>query len=60
MIDTTNEFLVGTNGREVVIMNPPHGPITKEQALRLATYLIILSGATDEETDAMYNAVANT
>lgn len=59
-VDTINEFLVGANGHGVVVMNPPRGPISKEQAIRLAAYLIALSGATDEEVDAMRNAVEST
>lgn len=59
-IDTTNEYLVGAQGDRVVVVMPPRGPMTKEQALRLAVYLRVLSGATDAEYDAMHNAVVST
>ena len=43
-IETINDFLVGRNkSGQFVMVNPPRGPFTREQALRLAAYLIIMS-----------------
>lgn len=51
-----NEFAVGRAGDHVVVMRPPR-LLTKEQAIALAVYLRVLSGASDEEWDAVHNAV---
>lgn len=42
MIDTSNDFLVGSNGEKVVIMNPPR-QMTHDQALRLAAWLVAIA-----------------
>ncbi len=42
-IDTVNEFLVASTQGGLVIMNPPRGRITSDQAIRLAAYLVVMS-----------------
>jgi hypothetical protein len=44
-----NEFLVSIHGDKIAILMPPRGPITKEQALRLAAYIVTLA---DPQGDA--------
>lgn len=46
-MDTTNEFLVGSGGDGIVILRPPRGSITKEQALRLAAHLVAMADYSD-------------
>lgn len=48
-IDITNKFLVADHGGKIVIMRPPMAPLSKDDALLLAAYLVTLSLATDEE-----------
>jgi hypothetical protein len=44
MIDTANNFLVGMRGAgEIVIMNPPRGPISPDEALVLAATLVAIA-----------------
>jgi len=41
--DPTNRFFVGVRGgAEIVIQRPPHRPITREEALNLAAYLLVM------------------
>jgi len=60
-IDTTNDFLVssGPSGG-VRIMMLPTGPIGKEQALRLAAWLVAMTGSNMGDLEPVYEAVANT
>lgn len=38
-----NEFMVSVAGDKIAILAPPRGPITKEQALRLAAWIVALA-----------------
>ena len=38
-----NEFLVSVAGDKIVILAPPRGPITREQALHLAAWIVTLA-----------------
>jgi hypothetical protein len=40
-IETMNDHLVGSNGAGVVVTLPPMGPMSNEEALRLAAWLVI-------------------
>lgn len=42
-IDTTNKSIVGASGGGVVIMNPPRGLLSPDDAINLAVYLVLLS-----------------
>lgn len=46
-MDTFNKFAVGSNGSKVVVTNPPRGPISNEDAINLATWLLIVVGDVD-------------
>lgn len=53
-INTANSFLVHERGEGIALMNPPLIPISKEQALNLAAWLVVIVGDDDrfEETKA--------
>lgn len=59
-IDTTNDFLVGVQGADLVVTRPPVGRITKPQALRLAAYLVVLAEDLPGEFDGILAAIRNT
>lgn len=58
-IDTANKFLVGAAMDRIVVMNPPRGPITKEEALMLAAYLVCLADPTSERFAGFLDAAQN-
>jgi hypothetical protein len=47
-MDTFNKFFVGVTGGKVTIVNPPRGDITREDALMLAAWLVVMAGKTGE------------
>lgn len=61
-IDTGNKFMVGVLGGDnnVVVMRPPQGPLSVEQAHNLAAYLVALSGGDRERFLKVLDAVENT
>jgi hypothetical protein len=42
-LDTTNKYLVAANGKGIVIMNPPRGPIPADDALTLAAWIVAMA-----------------
>ena len=56
-IDTANKFLVAHQGEKLIIMNPPRGPISDDDALLLAAYLVSMACAPTHEFDAVLEAV---
>lgn len=38
-----NKFLVGAQGKSTIIQNPPRGPITADEALELAAWIVAVS-----------------
>lgn len=52
-----NKFLVGAGGQGVVIMNPPRGPISEDDALNLIAWIAVLAGIDAKEADAAIDAV---
>lgn len=42
-INTTNKFMVGAQGDQILITMLPRGPIGKEDALVLAAWLVVLA-----------------
>ena len=60
-IDTTNKFLVGTQGKGIFIMNPPRAPLNGDDAMLLAAYLVLMAQATATNDFAdVVDAVQNT
>lgn len=59
-IDTHNQFLVGQTGmREIVIINPPRGPMSKHDALVFAAWIVTLADDDGMSFDAALAAVQN-
>ena len=53
-IDTTNKFLVSVSGaRNIIILNPPRGPMSREEALTFAAWIVALA---DEGDFALYRS----
>lgn len=49
MVDTLNRYMVAVGGDgKVQIMNPPRAPMTKEEALALAAWLVALADTNDD------------
>ena len=59
-IDTTNTFLVSLTGERVHILNPPRGPMSQQDALALAAWLVALSLASREDFLCVLDAVEAT
>lgn len=45
-LDTSNKFMVGVSGAHIVMLRPPRGSITKDDALNLAAWLVALADDT--------------
>lgn len=59
-IDTTNRFMVAARGNgELVIMMPPLAPLSTEDALTLAAWIVAVTGE-DERFAAILAAVQST
>lgn len=43
MIDPMNKFMVGARGNGIIISLPPRGPITPNDALLLAAWLVLIA-----------------
>ncbi len=48
-IDTANHFAVGVNGDKLVILRPILGPLTKDEALNLAAWLVALCNVNNRD-----------
>lgn len=60
-IDTMNDHMVGVTGGGVVIMLPPITAMPKEEAIRLAAWLVVLAGDYDAKRfGEIFEAVCNT
>jgi hypothetical protein len=42
-IDTFNKHMVGVQGGNIVVLMPPHGPMTKQEAMVFAAWLVTLA-----------------
>ena len=42
-LETLNKFAVGGLGESIVVLNPPRGPVSPDDALLLAAYLVALA-----------------
>lgn len=58
-LDTSNRFRVGVSGAHIVMLRPPRGSITKEDAINLAAWLVALADDGDKFR-ATLEAVENT
>ncbi len=58
-VNTANQFLVSAQGDKIRIMLHPTVPITKEEALGLAAYLVAITGD-EERFKQILEAVQNT
>lgn len=61
-MDTTNFFMVSENDGKVVMLNPPARgqKLEREQALSLASWLLVMAGIEPDELADALKAVANT
>lgn len=59
-VDTTNKFMVASQGGRVMILMPPRAPINNEDALLLAAYLVAITGLGHDKFTRVYDAVCNT
>jgi len=57
-----NDCMVSVNREHILILRPPLVPMTKEDALRLAAWIVALAddSANEERFAAVLNAVKNT
>lgn len=56
-VDTANKFMVAKQGRNILIMNPPRGPISKHDAMVLAAWLVALGDDDGLSFEAAKDAV---
>ncbi len=56
MIDTSNKFIVGVQGQMINVMKL-RARITREEALNLAAYLVLLADPGGEEFEAVKRAI---
>jgi len=54
MIETLNKFLVSSQGKAILIMNPPRTSIAADDALLLAAYLVLMA---EHEASQPFEAV---
>lgn len=61
-VDTTNRFMVGGVGDEILILAPPMAglPISRELALNLAAWLVALADFEDDRFPEVLEAVRST
>ena len=60
VINTTNKFFVASRGDNLLFMKPPLGEFSKEDALNMAAYLVVMSFTSDEDFLKHLRAVENT
>jgi len=56
-MDTFNKHMVGAQGDNIVIMMPPRGPMSKEEALIFAAWIVSLATYDDAEFQKALEAV---
>lgn len=59
-IETRNKFMVSLQGDRVLVMNPPRGPISHDDALLLAAYLVALAFQGEHTFEEVREAVEST
>ncbi len=60
MVDTMNDSLVSVRGDKILMLNPPIYPMTKETAMRVAAWLVVLSDDDGTRFEKILAAVKNT
>jgi hypothetical protein len=50
-MDTFNKHMVGVQGDNILIMNPPRGPMSKADALVFAAWIVTLADYSEDEKD---------
>lgn len=60
MIDTTNRFMVASQGDELVILNPPRRLSADDALLLLAAYLVAMAYGATHNFDDVLKAVQDT
>lgn len=58
-MDTTNKYIVGAAGKDIVIMNPP-SRLSKEDALMFAAWIVALADMSGEQFEKALEAVWST
>jgi hypothetical protein len=56
-MDTFNKHMVGVQGDNILIMMPPRGPMSREEALVFAAWIVTLAAHDDAEFQAALEAV---
>ena len=59
-MDASNIFCVGAQGDQILVLNPPRRPMSKEEALMFAAWLVVLTFASDDEFKKYLDAVRST
>ena len=59
-INTANDFMVGVTGSGVLIMFPPTKAIQKEDAIRLAAWILALADPDLERFNIVFEAMMST
>lgn len=59
-MDTFNKHMVGVQGDNIVIMNPPREPMSKADALVFAAWIVTLADDYDGGFQKVLEAVHNT
>lgn len=60
VIDTTNQFMVGANRDRVIVQIPVRRPLEKEEAIRLAAWLVAIADPTQKRFTKVLAAVLAT
>ena len=50
-MDTFNKHMVGVQGDNIVVLMPPHGPMSKADALVFAAWIVTLADYSEDEKD---------
>ena len=58
-LETGNKYMVGVSGGRIVMLRPPRGSFSNEDALNLAAWLVALADL-DGKFPAILEAVQNT
>lgn len=60
-MDTSNRFMVGANGRgRVMCLLPIPQEMSREDALNLAAYIVVLADPDRKDFDALLRGIENT
>ena len=59
-MDTTNKYLVGRYAGDVTILNPPRAPMSQEDALVFAAWIVAVADPLGEKFTEALDAVTST